>query len=89
MCHAPADCFRVEKRGYLKEGYFADIAIVDIHEEWKVSSENILYKCNWSPLENHSFKGKVKQTFVNGNLIYNDGIFDESKKGERLLFSTN
>ena len=89
MCHAPADCFRVEKRGYLKEGYFADIAIVDIHEEWKVSAENILYKCNWSPLENHSFKGKVKQTFVNGNLIYNDGIFDESKKGERLLFSTN
>lgn len=87
MCHAPADCFRVEKRGYLKEGFFADIAIVDISEEWKVSKKNLLYKCNWSPLENHYFKGKVKQTFVNGNLVYNDGVFDESKKGERLLFS--
>lgn len=89
MCHAPADCFRIEKRGYLKEGFFADVAIVDINETWQVSKENILYKCNWSPLEEHIFQGKVKQTFVNGHLVYDNGIFNESKKGERLLFNPN
>lgn len=86
MCHAPADCFRIEKRGYLKEGFFADVAIVDINDTWQVSKENILYKCNWSPLEEHIFQGKVKQTFVNGHLVYDNGIFNESKKGERILF---
>ena len=87
MCHAPADCFRIEKRGYLKEGFFADVAIVDINDTWQVSKENILYKCNWSPLEEHIFQGKVKQTFVNGHLVYDNGIFNESKKGARLLFN--
>lgn len=89
MCHAPADCFRVKNRGYIREGYFADLAIVDIHTSWKVSKENILFKCGWSPLEQHAFKGKVTQTFVNGHLVYNNGVFDESQKGERLLFSPN
>ncbi|MFN8296936.1 MAG: dihydroorotase [Chitinophagales bacterium] len=89
MCHAPADCFRIERRGYLKEGFFADVAIVDINETWQVSKENILYKCNWSPLEEHIFQGKVKQTFVNGHLVYDNGIFNENKKGERLLFNPN
>ncbi len=87
MCHAPADCFRVAKRGYIKEGYFADLAILDLNETWKVEQSNILYKCAWSPLEQHSFKGKIKQTFVNGHLVYNNGTFDESKKGQRLLFN--
>lgn len=87
MCHAPADCFRIENRGYLKEGFFADIAIVDINETWQVSKGNILYKCKWSPLEEHIFQGKIKQTFVNGHLVYDNGIFNESKKGERLLFN--
>ena len=87
MCHAPADCFQVKNRGYLREGYFADIAIVDIQKEYTISKENILYKCGWSPLENITFKGEVTQTFVNGNLVYNNGLFDESKKGQRLLFS--
>lgn len=87
MCHAPAICFQVEKRGFLKEGFYADIAILDINEAWKVSKENILYKCNWSPFEEHIFTGKVTHTFVNGHLTYNNGIFDESKKGERLLFN--
>ena len=87
MCHAPADCFQVKNRGYLREGYFADIAIVDIQKEYTISKENILYKCGWSPLENKTFKGEVIQTFVNGNLVYNNGLFDESKKGQRLLFS--
>jgi dihydroorotase len=89
MCHAPAICFQVEKRGFLKEGFYADIAIMDIHEAWKVTKENILYKCNWSPFEAHTFTGNITQTFVNGHLAYNNGIFDESKKGERLLFNRN
>jgi len=88
MCHAPADCFRVQQRGYIREGYFADIAIVDLKTSYTVSKENILYKCNWSPLEQQTFKGKVTHTFVNGQLIYNNGIFNESKNGERLLFTT-
>ena len=88
MCHAPADCFRVQQRGYIREGYFADIAIVDLKTSYTVSKENILYKCNWSPLEQQTFKGKVTHTFVNGQLVYNNGIFNESKKGERLLFTT-
>lgn len=87
MCHAPAECFKVENRGFIKEGYYADIAILDTQENWTVSKENILYKCNWSPFEEHTFKGKIKQTFVNGHLAYNNGVFDESKKGERLLFT--
>ena len=87
MCHAPADCFQVKNRGYLREGYFADIAIVDIQKEYTITNQNILYKCGWSPLENKTFKGEVTQTFVNGNLVYNNGLFDESKKGQRLLFS--
>lgn len=87
MCHAPADCFQVKNRGYLREGYFADIAIVDIQKEYTITNQNILYKCGWSPLENITFKGEVTQTFVNGNLVYNNGLFDESKKGQRLLFS--
>jgi len=89
MCHAPAICFQVEKRGFLKEGFYADIAIMDIHEAWKVTKENILYKCNWSPFEEHTFTGNITHTFVNGHLAYNNGIFDESKKGERLLFNRN
>ncbi len=87
MCHAPADCFQVKNRGYLREGYFADIAIVDIQKEHTITNQNILYKCGWSPLENKTFKGEVTQTFVNGNLVHNNGVFDESKKGQRLLFN--
>ncbi|HUM51236.1 MAG TPA: dihydroorotase [Chitinophagales bacterium] len=87
MCHAPAECFQVKNRGYLREGYFADIAIVDIQKEHTITNQNILYKCGWSPLENKTFNGEVSQTFVNGNLVYNNGVFDESTKGLRLLFS--
>jgi dihydroorotase len=86
MCHAPADCFRVERRGFLREGYFADIAVVDIDIENIIQKENILYKCAWSPLEGKTLKGKVTHTFVNGHLVYHNGIFDETKKGRRLLF---
>ncbi|MBK9328218.1 MAG: dihydroorotase [Sphingobacteriales bacterium] len=89
MSHAPAVCFNVQQRGFLREGYFADIAVVDLHEVWKVEESNILYKCSWSPLEEREFRGKVKQTFVSGHLAYNNGHFDESQKGQRLLFERN
>jgi dihydroorotase len=89
MCHAPAVCFNIEKRGFLREGYFGDIAIVDINKQYTISKENILYKCGWSPLENKTFTGEVNHTFVNGNLVFNNGVFNESNKGQRLLFSIN
>ncbi len=86
MCHAPAKCFKVEKRGFVREGYFADLVIVDVNARTKVGKDNILYKCGWSPFEGHTFKSKITHTFVNGNLIYNNGEFDETEKGRRLLF---
>ncbi len=86
MCHAPAVCFKINKRGFLREGYYADLAIIDTEEIWKVEKSNILYQCNWSPFEDQTFKGRVQQTFINGNLVYNKGVFDETVKGKRLLF---
>ncbi len=88
MCHAPADCFNVEKRGYLDEGNWADFVIVNLEKEWKVEKSNIHYKCNWSPFEGHTFKGQVETTIVSGHLAYQHGQFFEDKKGERLLFVT-
>jgi dihydroorotase len=85
-CHNVAILFEIEKRGYIKEGYFADLVLVDLNAPWKVSKENILYKCGWSPFEDTTFKAKVTHTFVNGNLVYNNGTFDESQKGQRLSF---
>lgn len=87
MCHAPATCFHIEKRGFIREGYWADLVLVDLNSSpWKVEKSNILYKCRWSPLEGETFHAKVTHTFVNGNMIYADGVFDESKKGQRILF---
>ena len=86
MCHAPADCFGVYERGYLREGYHADMVLFDTKTQWKVTPQNILYKCAWSPLEGYEFTGKVHHTFVNGNQVYKNGAFDESTKGQRLLF---
>lgn len=86
MCHAPADCFQVEKRGYIREGYHADLVIVDPKSTWAVEKQNILYKCGWSPFEGIEFNSKVVFTFVNGRLVYENGNFDESVKGNRLLF---
>jgi dihydroorotase len=85
-CHNVAILFEIEKRGYIREGYFADLVLVDLNAPWKVSKENILYKCGWSPFEDTTFKAKVTHTFVNGNLVYNNGTFDESNKGQRLSF---
>jgi dihydroorotase len=86
MSHAVADCFRVKERGYIREGYFADLVLVDLNRSSKVSKENILYKCGWSPLEGFEFPATITQTFVNGYLVYENGRFDESVKGYRLLF---
>lgn len=86
MCHAPAACFRVEKRGFVEEGCWADLVLVDIDMPWQVSKGNIYYKCGWSPFEGHAFRGKVSATIVSGHLAYRDGQFFEEKKGERLAF---
>jgi dihydroorotase len=86
MCHAPADLFKIQKRGYLREGYFADIALLDLEQQWIVNKDNILYKCRWSPFEGNTFTGKVTHTFVNGNLVHESGKFKESVKGMRLMF---
>lgn len=86
MAHNPAILFRIEKRGFIKEGYKADLVLVDLNQNWTVEKENILYKCGWSPLEGMNFHSKVTHTFVNGNLVYENGTINEQKFGERLLF---
>ena len=87
MCHNPAKLFRIKKRGFIKEGFYADLTILDLNKSWTVSKENILYKCGWSPFEGHTFKSSVEKCFVNGNLVYNLGKFDERFRGLPLEFS--
>ncbi len=86
MSHAVADCFQIKERGYIREGYHADLVIADLNAATKVSKENILYKCGWSPLDGFDFPAAITHTFVNGHLVYGNGAWDESKKGERLRF---
>jgi dihydroorotase len=86
MSHAVADCFQIKERGYIREGYHADLVIADLSGATKVSKENILYKCGWSPLDGFDFPAAITHTFVNGHLVYGNGAWDESKKGERLRF---
>ena len=81
MCHNPATFYSIEKRGFIREGYFADVTIVDLNASWTVDKNNILSKCGWSPLEGTTFQTKVMQTFVNGNLVYDNGKFTETKRG--------
>ena len=87
MSHAVAECFGIKDRGYIREGYQADLVLVDLTKEHIVSKENLHYKCGWSPLEGFHFPATVTHTFVNGHLVYGNGLFDESKKGERLKFN--
>ncbi len=87
MCHNPARLFRIEKRGFIREGYFADLVIVDPNMSQTVNPENILYKCGWSPFEGQSFTSSVTHTFVNGNLVFKEGVFYEDEKGRRLMFN--
>ncbi len=86
MSHAVADCFQVKERGYIREGYHADLVIVDLNTPNTVTQQNILYKCGWSPLENFEFPASISHTFVNGHLVYDKGGWDESEKGQRLEF---
>ncbi len=86
MCHNPAIVFNVNKRGYIRRGYFADLVLLDLNTKQMVKKENILYKCGWSPMEGIVFHSKVVRTFVNGNLVFDKGLFNEEYKGERLLF---
>lgn len=86
MSHAVADCFRIKERGYIREGYHADLVIVDVKAATTVSKQNILYKCGWSPLEGFEFPAAVTHTFVNGHLVYGNNSLDESQQGQRLLF---
>jgi len=87
MCHCPAILYRINKRGYIRKGYFADVVLVDPDDPWTVSGENILYKCGWSPFEGVLFKSRVTHTWVNGFLVFNEGKFDVSVRGERLEFN--
>jgi dihydroorotase len=84
MCHNVATLYRIDKRGFIREGYSADLTIVDLNSDWTVNKENILYKCGWSPLEGTTFQTRVTHTFVNGNLVYNNGEFNEEAKGQAL-----
>ena len=86
MCHNAADIYRIIDRGYIREGYYADLVLVDINKPWTVGKQNILYQCNWSPFENQEFRSQILKTFVNGNLVYDKGIFHETKFGSRLKF---
>jgi dihydroorotase len=84
MCHNPAILYRINKRGFVREGYAADLVLVDLNAPWTVSEDNILYKCGWSPLTGTTFQTKVTHTFVNGHLVYQNGAFNEQYRGEQL-----
>ncbi len=86
MCHNPAKLFQLKKRGFLREGYFADLVAADLNNPWKVAKENIVYKCGWSPFEGETFRSKITHTFVNGHLAYEQGSFSELKNAKRLTF---
>ena len=96
MCHNPAICFGIKDRGFIREGYWADLVLVDLDDPWMVEKPNIYYQCHWSPFEGQKFQSKVTHTFVNGHLVfqnegkgYSNPVFDESVKGKRLEFDRN
>ncbi len=87
LSHNPAKLFQIENRGFIREGYYADLVLVDLNKPQTVSKDNVLYKCGWSPFEGVTFSSSILQTFVNGNLIYNNGDFNDEIKGKRLTFN--
>ena len=87
MSHHVAEIYRIKDRGYVREGYYADLVLLDLDDTWKVTPENTLYKCQWSPFENQYFKSKIVKTFVNGNIVYDNGIIKQNTLGKRLQFS--
>lgn len=86
MAHAPAELFRLKDRGYIREGYYADLVLVDPKQSWTVNKDNLLYQCGWSPLEGTTFSHKVLKTWVNGRLVYDEGRFDENYRGMELCY---
>ena len=87
MCHNPADLFRIDRRGYVRPGYYADLVLVDPAKSWTVSKEDILYKCGWSPFEGYTFHHAVWKTFVNGELAYDDGVVNDAVRGRELKYN--
>jgi dihydroorotase len=87
MCHAPSDIFHIDKRGYIKKGYWADLVLIDLKQPTQVLESNIHYKCGWSPFEAYTFHSSIDKTFVNGNLVYDNGTFYEDIKGRALSFN--
>jgi dihydroorotase len=87
MCHNPAKIYKIDKRGFIRKGFYADLVLVDLNESQSVTKNNILYKCGWSPFEGTTFSSKITHTIVNGNLIYKEGMFDDKTKGKRLIFN--
>lgn len=87
MSHAPAVCFQIAERGYIREGYFADLVLVDLNSSYKVTKENLLYKCGWSPFEGHNFPATIKYTLVNGEIAYENGKVNDTVRGQRLRFN--
>ncbi len=85
-CHAPAICFQIQNRGYIREGYYSDCVLVDLQKTSPITKQNILYKCGWSPFEGHTFPASIEATFVNGNLIFEKGLQVNDVKGMRLAF---
>ncbi len=85
-CHAPAQVFDIKERGFIREGYWADLVLIDLHGGYTVNEENILYKCGWSPFNGHTFQSKVWATFVNGEMVYRDGALLDAVRGKRLEF---
>lgn len=88
MCHNPAILYSMNKRGFIREGYYADLTLVDLNSQWTVAKDNLFYKCGWSPLEGTTFLTAIKQTFVNGNLVYDNGRFNEKIKGMEITLTT-
>lgn len=89
MCHAPATCYGIEKRGFIRPGYFADLVLVNPEQKFTVTKDNILYKCGWSVFEGTTFDAQVVKTFVNGYLVYNNGVINDTEKGLRITFDRN
>ena len=87
MSHNVAILFQLDRRGFIREGYYADLALVNPNQPWTVGKENILAKCGWSPFEGHTFQSAVTNTWISGHHAYANGVFDERKMGERLSFN--
>jgi dihydroorotase len=89
MSHNVATCFNIKERGFIREGYYADLVLVDLNKQMTITKENILYKCGWSPLEGFIMPASIEKTFVNGHPVYENNLVDSSYRGMRLKFNRN